>query len=110
MGSVKMRSSRQDVEAVLNCFDALGDDSIVKNQVAGIVRKVVGAYVNQTSVASRFTYDESAYIKQGRKIDAIKLVRERLNLGLRDAKDYVETHPYYKTQQTQQVRTAGFDL
>lgn len=32
----------------------------------------------------------------GQKIPAIKYVREHLGIGLREAKDFVETHPLFK--------------
>lgn len=40
---------------------------------------------------TRFTQDEVNMILQGRKIDAIKKVRERTGYGLKEAKDLVES-------------------
>lgn len=101
-----MRTTRQEVNAALDFYETLPDDSIVKMQAGGMVRKLANAFSGQTTAAIKFTYNEESHIKNGDKIDAIKLVRGRLGLGLKDAKDYVESHDYYKNR----VRTAGFDL
>jgi ribosomal protein L7/L12 len=44
---------------------------------------------------NRFTVKETEAIVAGRKIDAIKLVRERTGKGLKEAKEQVESHYNY---------------
>lgn len=45
--------------------------------------------------ADGLTWAEIEVLKKGRKIEAIKMVRQRLRIGLKDAKDRVDRSPYH---------------
>jgi ribosomal protein L7/L12 len=54
-----------------------------------VARQMVAAAVGQGSSTSMRT-DAAALVARGQALDAIKLVRERTGMGLKEAKDYVD--------------------
>ena len=67
------------------------------NQPGGPVSSQVGPQFNfnnggQPSGQYTLPPEVEALVRQGQKIQAIKLVREQTNMGLKDAKDLVEVY------------------
>lgn len=65
----------------------LGFDVTHEQVIAHLLRDVIPAEALATIQMDK---EAEELMRQGRKIDAIKLVRSRTALGLKEAKDYVE--------------------
>lgn len=103
----------QDVANALNLFEKL-EYGKGKAAAAVVVRSATAMYLNNQLATSRkarqpkvkqFTDKEIAYIRDGNKLSAVKLVRDRLYISLLEAKRYVEekgahyfpvNHPSYR--------------
>lgn len=88
--------SRTEIDAAITLLDTLNPESGCRAQAGRIIRSLVNGYIQQAlpvrSVDSNFTPEEMDCLKSNEKIGTIKLVRVRLGVGLKDAKDYVEKY------------------
>lgn len=79
-----------DLTPVLRRLDAIERklDRLLAERGAG--PEAAGAQRSMEAPPSAWEEEVRALVRQGRKIDAIKLYREHTGLGLREAKDAVE--------------------
>ena len=88
-----MKFTKQDVVDALNIFEKL---EVGGGKVAGatVARAVVSTYLKEQLEVSRperiFTAHEISLMRQGKKLYAVKAVRDRLGISLMEAKRYVE--------------------
>ena len=87
---------RTDIDASLDLLDKLSDECDCRKQAAAIVRKLVKKYIESAAgsplVDGVFTKEEIAEMRNGKKIAAIKLVRDRTGMSLMDCKNLVENN------------------
>jgi len=83
--------STTDIKILLNTFDKLLNYNL-KTKIHELIVQSVKDLVDKD-----LTIDEIDALNNGRKIECIKMVRERLNIPLIDAKNHVEKHmgPYW---------------
>lgn len=87
----------QDVTVLTRTY-ANVQDKHAKRLIGRALRSVVNRF---TGVKQResvdFTTEEKESLRNGKKIECVKLVKARLGLSLLDAKNYVEARmgPYY---------------
>ena len=73
----------------------LGFDVSISDVIAHMLRGVTVPVVRSEEAIKKeiLDHDANTLVRQGQKINAIKLVRERTQMGLKEAKDYVEALP-----------------
>jgi len=85
---------KQAVEALLSSSKYGAAKTVI--DILGSVDNILHDKAVQTGPVSvsdtRFTQDEVNMIVSGRKIEAIKMVRQRTGYGLKEAKDLVESY------------------
>ena len=88
---------KKDVLTLIDTYEAIQDDKL-RFELGLLVRKAVNRWTFGNKTKQNYlTMDEISYLKDGKKIEAIKSVKNRLNLSLLEGKRYVEKHmgPYY---------------
>jgi ribosomal protein L7/L12 len=90
--------TKQHVADALNLFELL-EYGQGKAAAATVVNSVVKGYMRTELAPERekragtlFTNEEVREMRAGRKLQAIKLVKRRLGMGLMDSKRYVEAN------------------
>lgn len=92
---MKPEITLEDVVHSCNLFEKLAYGQ-GKAAAATVAVAVLRQYTNEQLKPSRetkyFTSEEIRYMKDGNKLHARRLVRQRLNMTLEESKNYVEKH------------------